>query len=118
MLRHFKIYQVMLYNGFCQLVPRKRNHAVSDNASVPGQGNIGRTGSHIHQGDIEHTEIFRYRNIHGGNRLQRHIGHGKPRKAHRHIQTVHHIFRQKRHDYFFRDFIRLVALQIRKNLVV
>ena len=52
LLGRFKIHQVFLHQNIRQLIPRHRDHTVSDDAAVPGNGDITGTCAHIHQGDI------------------------------------------------------------------
>ncbi len=118
MLRHLKVDQIMLYDHFCQFVSGKRNHTVGNNAAVSRQRNIRRARADIHKRNVQHTEIFRNRHVDRGNRLQRHIRNRKSRKSDSHIQSVYNILRQKRHNNFFRNLIRLMALQIGKYFVV
>ena len=51
-LRRLEIDQIILYDQLRNLIPRERNHTVSDNTSVPCHGNITCPRANIDKRDI------------------------------------------------------------------
>ena len=69
-----EVYQEGLYQHFRQLISSVWNHAVSNNATVLGQTDIGGSCANVHKGNIQHTICRWNSNIHCRDWLQSHIG--------------------------------------------
>ena len=118
LLRRVEIHQITLHDQLGDLIPRKRNHTVCDDASVSRHGNIGCSRTDIHERNIQESVILRNRHIDRRNRLQRHVCHGQSRHANCCIQTVHNILRQERHDDVLADPLCLMGFQTGERFII
>ena len=114
----FKIYQIMLYNHFCHFISGIWNHAISNDASISCNRDIAGSSSHVHQGNVQHSEVLWNGHINGSNRLQCHIGNSKIRLTYCRIQSIYNIFWKESYDNVTTDHICLVSFQTDKNLIV
>ena len=95
LLRGAVVHKVGPHEGFRDLVPRHGGHGVAHHAALSADGDIGGTGTDVHQSQIQQPQLGRDGGVEGGDGLQRQTGHLQSGFPQHGIQAVHHLAGQE-----------------------